>query len=88
MIHLRGQKKEQSDFERKTAAGCRCLQKHDSSIRRNDRNYIFFALKKSELVFRTLLLLADVRCRLVKVQLKAEINQSLFILIFVLELNF
>ena len=39
-------------------------------------------------IFRTLLLLADVRCRLVKVQLKAEINQSLFILIFVLELNF
>ena len=42
---------------------------------------------KNILVFRTLLLLADVRCRLVKVQLKAEINQSLFILIFVLELN-
>ena len=42
---------------------------------------------KNIIVFRTLLLLADVRCRLVKVQLKAEINQSLFILIFVLELN-
>ena len=33
-------------------------------------------------------MLADARCRLVKVQLKIEINQPLFFkLIFVLELN-
>ena len=31
--------------------------------------------------------LADARCRLVKVQLKAEIDQPLFLTIFVLELN-
>ena len=42
---------------------------------------------KNIIVFRTLLLLADVRCRLVKVQLKAEINQSLFVLISILEWN-
>ena len=32
-------------------------------------------------------MLADARCRLVKVQLKAEINQSFFLLISILEWN-